>query len=232
MRMCVCMKVYVCVHMFLFMTFHNSFIFCYISSIYKIYVYVVVNRQRHHNIQNGVVWVETGHSIGTCSATLCVWLNFEHTKKLNPSKNNFQSNEIRNRIFLLIPKTREIVRTYFRPNSNSESCETHPIRDATATAFLSSRSLLFWEWSLFFGFLFDCSSTFWCGNKHKSLLYKANFQTICAWLSKTHQKVWRLWVLVFAHDRHSHAGNCIGLPSNIGFFLSTGIKFFFLLQRH
>ena len=30
--------------------------------------------------------------------------------------------------------------------------------------------------------------------------------------------VWRHWVLVFAHDRYSHARNCIGLLSNTGLF--------------
>ena len=45
------------------------------------------------------------------------------------------------------------------------------------------------------------------------------------------QKVWRLWVLVFGHDRYSHAGNCIGLLSNTGLFLSTGNKYLLNLQR-
>ena len=36
------------------------------------------------------------------------------------------------------------------------------------------------------------------------------------------QKVWRLWVLVFVHDLGSRDGNCIGLPSDSGLFLSTG----------
>ena len=36
------------------------------------YVRVIVNRQRHHNIRNGIVWAQTGHSTGTCTATLCV----------------------------------------------------------------------------------------------------------------------------------------------------------------
>ena len=34
-------------------------------------MYVIMNRQGHHNIRNGIVW-ETGHSTGTCTATLCV----------------------------------------------------------------------------------------------------------------------------------------------------------------
>ena len=46
------------------------------------------------------------------------------------------------------------------------------------------------------------------------------------------QNVWWLWVLVFAHDRYSHAENCIGLLSNTGLFLSTGNKYLFFLQRH
>ena len=45
------------------------------------------------------------------------------------------------------------------------------------------------------------------------------------------QKVWRHRGLVFVHDRYSHAGNCIGLLSNTGLFLSTGNKYLFLLQR-
>ena len=48
-------------------------VFCYIS--YKdiyIYTHVIVNRQGHHNIRNGTVWAQTGHSTGTCTATLCV----------------------------------------------------------------------------------------------------------------------------------------------------------------
>ena len=36
------------------------------------------------------------------------------------------------------------------------------------------------------------------------------------------QKVERLPVSVLVHDHHSHAGNCTGLPSNTGLFLSTG----------
>ena len=46
------------------------------------------------------------------------------------------------------------------------------------------------------------------------------------------QRVWRHCGLVFVHDRYSHAGNCIGLLSNTGLFLSTGKKYLFLLQRH
>ena len=39
------------------------------------------------------------------------------------------------------------------------------------------------------------------------------------------QRVWRLSVSVFVHDGYSHAGNCIGLLSNTGLFLSTGNKY-------
>ena len=46
------------------------------------------------------------------------------------------------------------------------------------------------------------------------------------------RKVWRHCGLVFGHDRYSHAGNCIGLLSNTGLFLSTGGRYLVLLQRH
>ena len=68
--------------------------------------------------------------------------------------------------------------------------------------------------------------------------YQSDF---CLWrfFSSTHfeivslmaQKVWRLWVQVFAHDRYSHAENCTGLPSNTGLFLSTDNRYLLLLQR-
>ena len=45
------------------------------------------------------------------------------------------------------------------------------------------------------------------------------------------QRVERLSVSVLVHDHHSHAGNCTGLPSNTGLFLSTGNIHLFLLQR-
>ena len=45
------------------------------------------------------------------------------------------------------------------------------------------------------------------------------------------QRVVRLSVSVLVHDHHSHAGNCTGLPSNTGLFLSTGNTYLFLFQR-
>ena len=45
------------------------------------------------------------------------------------------------------------------------------------------------------------------------------------------QKVVRPLVSVL-NGRHSHVGNCIGLPSNIALFLSTGNKYLFLFQHH
>ena len=36
------------------------------------------------------------------------------------------------------------------------------------------------------------------------------------------RKLWRQCVLVFAHDLGFRGGNCTGLPSNTGLFLSTG----------
>ena len=46
------------------------------------------------------------------------------------------------------------------------------------------------------------------------------------------QRVERLPVPVLVHDHHSHAGNCTGLPSNTGLFLSTGKIYLFAFQRH
>ena len=46
------------------------------------------------------------------------------------------------------------------------------------------------------------------------------------------QKVWRHSVSVCVHDRHFYARSCTGFSSNVGFFLSTGNRYLFLLQRH
>ena len=45
------------------------------------------------------------------------------------------------------------------------------------------------------------------------------------------QRAVRLSVSV-SHDRYAHVGNCIGLPSNTGLFLSTGNNYLFLFQHH
>ena len=37
-----------------------------------IYIEVIMNRHGSHNIRHGIVWVQTGHSTGTCTATWCV----------------------------------------------------------------------------------------------------------------------------------------------------------------
>ena len=49
-----------------------------------------------------------------------------------------------------------------------------------------------------------------------------------------HWWVWgfRLSVSVLMHDHHCHAGNCTGLPSNTGLFLSPDNIYPFLFQRH
>ena len=64
-----------------------------------------------------------GHKQATAQAHVrphCVWLNFEHTKNSNPSKNNVRSDEIRTRICQLIKKN-EIARIYFRPHSKTNT---------------------------------------------------------------------------------------------------------------
>ena len=67
------MKVYVSAHVYTFMTFHNGFMFLlHLTYIYiYIYIYVIINRQGPHNIRNGILWAQTGHSTGTCTATVC-----------------------------------------------------------------------------------------------------------------------------------------------------------------
>ena len=48
-----------------------SFFFAKISDKY-IYVHVIMNRHGRHNIQNGIVWVQTGQSTCTCTVSLHV----------------------------------------------------------------------------------------------------------------------------------------------------------------
>ena len=59
-----------------------------------------MNRHGHHNIQNGIVWAQTGHSTGTCTATLCVIKLWTHQKfellKKNPQRRKSNSNLITN----------------------------------------------------------------------------------------------------------------------------------------
>ena len=91
-------------------------------------------------------------------------------------------------------------------------------------------------------------------NIHKAIACKCLLNNICTVVEEWHhgcfclgyfsspthfdlvtrvaRKVWRHCGLVFGHDRHSHAGNCIGLLSNTGLFLSTGGRYLVLLQRH
>ena len=49
--------------MFSFFATFLIYIYIYVY----VYLHVFVNRQRHHNIRNGIVWVQTGHS--TCTFT-------------------------------------------------------------------------------------------------------------------------------------------------------------------
>ena len=63
------MKVYVSAHVYMFMTFHNGFMFFATS---YICIYVLTNRHGSHNIRNGILLDQTCHSTGTCTATWCV----------------------------------------------------------------------------------------------------------------------------------------------------------------
>ena len=66
--------VYVSAHVYVFMTFHNGFMFLihllYIN-MFKNFL-VIMNRHGRHNIGIGIVRVQTGHSTGTRTATWCV----------------------------------------------------------------------------------------------------------------------------------------------------------------
>ena len=67
------MNMYVHAHMYMFMICDNGFTF-FATSLINIYIHirVIMNRHEHHNIRDGIAWAQTGHSTGTCTATLCV----------------------------------------------------------------------------------------------------------------------------------------------------------------
>ena len=98
--------VYVSAHVFLFMTFHNGFMFCYILNIHK---YL-------ENMLSSIVKDATTFELEFCGRKQpraqahvrphCVWLNFELTKKFESFKKcNFRDDKLRIRICYLIPKT-------------------------------------------------------------------------------------------------------------------------------
>ena len=64
-----------------------------------------MNRPGHNNIRNGIVWVQTGQSTCTCTATLQVTEPRTHKTFELALKNNFRDDENRIRICSLIPKT-------------------------------------------------------------------------------------------------------------------------------
>ena len=49
-----------------------SFTFTYLYICKYIFFQVVMNRHGHHNIRNGIVWAQTGHSTSTCTVSLHV----------------------------------------------------------------------------------------------------------------------------------------------------------------
>ena len=50
--------------LYIFHFFHFP-LFFYLRFFPSYVSHVIVNRQRHHNIRNGIVWVQTSHSTGT-----------------------------------------------------------------------------------------------------------------------------------------------------------------------
>ena len=50
-------------------TLVSCMFFFFFANISYEYLRAIVNRQRHRNIRNGILWAQTGHSTGTCTAT-------------------------------------------------------------------------------------------------------------------------------------------------------------------
>ena len=59
--------------------------------------FVIMSRHGRLNIRNGIVWLQTGRSTSTCTATLCLIELWTH-QKFESLKNNFRSDEIRIRL--------------------------------------------------------------------------------------------------------------------------------------
>ena len=81
-------------------------------------------------------------------------------------------------------------------------------------------------------FLFCRIDTREDANIHKAIACKYLSNNICTVVEEgtlMAQKVWRLCVLVFAHVLGFRGGNCNGLHTNTGFFLSIGKRYLFLL---
>ena len=76
---------------------------------------VYIHVERHNNIRNGIMWVQTSHSTRTCTVTLCVIEPRTQPQirivQKNPQQRNSNSN------MLVNSKPPEIVRNNFRPNS-------------------------------------------------------------------------------------------------------------------
>ena len=67
--MCTWLNMYVNAHMYMFMTFHNGFMFVNKHLLPKkyihIFVHVIMNRHGSHNIRNGIAWAQKGHGTFT-----------------------------------------------------------------------------------------------------------------------------------------------------------------------
>ena len=94
---------------------------------HPLFIHVIMNHQRHNNIRNGIVWVQTGHNTCTCTVTQHVigprtHQKFESSKKVRNDENRI-------RICYSIPKKFEIVRINFRlhgkPNNSWHGMRFH-----------------------------------------------------------------------------------------------------------
>ena len=99
----------------------------------KILLCVIV---RHHNIRNGIVWVQATALAHIQSR--CMWLNFEHTKNSNRSKQKFSQRRNSNSNLLINSKNtrnrsklfRAAKYTYIALEEGDSSDEQYVIREA------------------------------------------------------------------------------------------------------
>ena len=103
------MYMYMYTHMKMFMTFHNGFMFLLLIVVFK--HFSSFKATFHNNIRIGIVWVQRGHSTGTCTATLCVIETRTHQKFESFKKKTQRRNSNPN--LLINSKTPEIVRIHF-----------------------------------------------------------------------------------------------------------------------
>ena len=189
MRTCICLGLSTVVSCLLLHLFH---ICLYIHT----HINVIVNRQGHHNIRNGIVWVQTSHS--TCTVSLHVVELWTHQKieslKKSPWRRKSNSN-------LLI---------HFKNFQNRLNCfpgewyGTSNSRKFHAHVQEHKRSTPRCYHQLQYRTTFCASTTRWTHYKHRTLSSKATVTSM--WPSN----VLRVVVLLWALPTH-RAAECVAL---------------------